>query len=115
MTKELYHGEPLEYWKENAVGNYPIAPISVLKYLTILELHTSHLTTEVTLLREALEVETKTTKRLTRGINLCLAAINGGLDGLELDNTCDVTENSFIIQQLKDQSEILTQALTPEK
>lgn len=76
------------------------------------EQSTSDLTTEVTRLREALEVETKTTKRLTRGINLCLAVINGGLDGLELDNTCDVTENSFIIQQLEDQSEILIKTLT---
>ena len=62
---------------------------------------------------------TKENIRLRKGIGLCLAAINGGLDGLELDNTCDVTENSFIIQQLKAQSEILNKAIadppTPDK
>ena len=86
-----------------------------ISYSRMVEIINEHLTAEVTRLREALEDETKTTKKLTRGINLCLAAINGGLDGLELDNTCDVTENSFIVQQLKDQSEILTQALTSSK
>lgn len=32
-----YHGKPLEYWKENANEDYITTPISVLKYITILE------------------------------------------------------------------------------
>lgn len=57
MTKEekLYHGNTLEYWLENALSQYPITPISVLKYLTILELHVDDLTAENARLREALE------------------------------------------------------------
>jgi hypothetical protein len=89
-----------------------VGEISYSRMVEIINQRFDNLTTENARLREALEAETKKTKKLTKGISLCLAAINGGLDGLELDNTCDVTENSFIIQQLKDQSEILTQALT---
>lgn len=33
----LPHGEPLDYWKENAEEDYMKVPISVLKYITILE------------------------------------------------------------------------------
>lgn len=31
------HGKPLEYWKKNAEEDYIKVPISVLKYITILE------------------------------------------------------------------------------
>tara|TARA_R110000868_G_scaffold136883_2_gene350120 strand:+ start:842 stop:1162 length:321 start_codon:yes stop_codon:yes gene_type:complete len=34
---QLMHGETLEYWKENAEEDYIKVPISVLKYITILE------------------------------------------------------------------------------
>jgi hypothetical protein len=34
---EKYHGNTVEYWKQNAEENYLITPISVLKYITILE------------------------------------------------------------------------------
>lgn len=32
-----YHGNTVEYWKQNAEEDYIITPISVLKYITILE------------------------------------------------------------------------------
>ena len=34
---EKYHGNTVEYWKQNAEENYLTTPISVLKYITILE------------------------------------------------------------------------------
>lgn len=34
---EKYHGNTVEYWKENAEENYLTTPISVLKYITVLE------------------------------------------------------------------------------
>lgn len=34
---DKYQGHTLEYWKENAAENYITTPISVLKYITILE------------------------------------------------------------------------------
>lgn len=34
---EKYHGNTVEYWKQNAEENYPTTPISVLKYITVLE------------------------------------------------------------------------------
>ena len=40
-------------------------------------------------------------------IKLCIALINGALDGLELDNTSDVIEKSLVIEQLKHQLSIL--------
>ena len=33
----LYHGHTLEYWKNNAEEDYVKVPISVLKYITVLE------------------------------------------------------------------------------
>lgn len=33
----LYHGQTLEYWKNNAEEDYAKVPISVLKYITVLE------------------------------------------------------------------------------
>lgn len=32
-----YHGKPIEYWKNNAEEDYSKTPISVLKYISILE------------------------------------------------------------------------------
>ena len=34
---ETYHGNTVEYWKQNAEENYLTTPISVLKYITVLE------------------------------------------------------------------------------
>lgn len=34
---EKYHGNTIEYWKQNAEENYLTTPISVLKYITVLE------------------------------------------------------------------------------
>lgn len=34
---EKYHGSTVEYWKQNAEENYLTTPISVLKYITVLE------------------------------------------------------------------------------
>lgn len=34
---EKYHGNTVEYWKQNAEEDYIKTPISVLKYITILE------------------------------------------------------------------------------
>ena len=36
MEKEI-RGHTLEYWKDNAEEDYNLVPISVLKYITILE------------------------------------------------------------------------------
>jgi len=33
----LYHGQTLEYWKNNAEEDYQKVPISVLKYISVLE------------------------------------------------------------------------------
>lgn len=32
-----YHGKTIEYWKNNAEEDYNTTPISVLKYITVLE------------------------------------------------------------------------------
>ena len=34
---ELIHGKTMEYWRANAEENYMTTPISVLRYITILE------------------------------------------------------------------------------
>ena len=34
---ELYHGKTIEHWKNNAEEDYFTTPISVLKYITVLE------------------------------------------------------------------------------
>jgi hypothetical protein len=34
---EKYHGNTVEYWKQNAEDDYIKTPISVLKYITVLE------------------------------------------------------------------------------
>ena len=34
---EKYHGNTVEYWKQNAKEDYWTTPISVLKYITVLE------------------------------------------------------------------------------
>jgi hypothetical protein len=34
---EKYHGKSVEYWKQNAKEDYAKTPISVLRYITILE------------------------------------------------------------------------------
>jgi hypothetical protein len=34
---EKYHGNTVEYWKQNAKEDYIKTPISVLKYITVLE------------------------------------------------------------------------------
>lgn len=34
---EKYHGNTVEYWKHNAEEDYIKTPISVLKYITVLE------------------------------------------------------------------------------
>lgn len=34
---EKYHGNTVEYWKKNAEEDYLTTPISVLKYITVLE------------------------------------------------------------------------------
>jgi hypothetical protein len=34
---ENYHGKPIEHWKDNAEEDYMTTPISVLKYITVLE------------------------------------------------------------------------------
>lgn len=40
---EKYHGNTVEYWKQNAEENYLTTPISVLKYITVLEEQTEQL------------------------------------------------------------------------
>jgi hypothetical protein len=40
---EKYHGKTVEYWKQNAEENYLTTPISVLKYITVLEEQTEQL------------------------------------------------------------------------
>lgn len=47
-------------------------------------------------------------KAVERKIKFCTASINGVLDGLQLDNTCDVVEKSIVIEQMKVQLIILT-------
>lgn len=37
LESDKYQGHTLEYWKQNAEENYITTPISVLKYITILE------------------------------------------------------------------------------
>ncbi len=54
---------------------------------------------------EELKEELKSTNRK---VKYCSASINGALDGLELDNDCDVIEKSTVIEQLKVQLEIIT-------
>lgn len=34
---EKYYGNTVEYWKQNAEKDYSTTPISVLKYITVLE------------------------------------------------------------------------------
>lgn len=34
---EKYHGNTIEYWKQNAEEDYNKTPMSVLKYITVLE------------------------------------------------------------------------------
>jgi uncharacterized paraquat-inducible protein A len=34
---EKFHGNTVEYWRKNAEENYMTTPISVLKYITVLE------------------------------------------------------------------------------
>lgn len=34
---EKYHGNTIEHWKQNAEEDYLTTPISVLKYITVLE------------------------------------------------------------------------------
>lgn len=50
-NENKYRGKSIEYWRNNASEDYVSTPISVLKYIAVLE----DLTTEVTRLREALE------------------------------------------------------------
>ena len=37
MDADEIHGKPLDYWKENAEDDYVTTPISVLKYIIVLE------------------------------------------------------------------------------
>ena len=37
FNNKLHHGNTLEYWKNNAEEDYSLVPISVLKYITVLE------------------------------------------------------------------------------
>lgn len=46
-------------------------------------------------------------KNIDKKVKSCVASINGALDGLELDNDCDVIEKSVVIEQLKEQLNIL--------
>lgn len=40
MKEEMMvYGKPLSYWKQNAKEDYGSTPISVLKYITVLEVH----------------------------------------------------------------------------
>ena len=41
-------------------------------------------------------------KKLINKIKLIKASLNGALDGLELDNTCDVIEKSTVIEMVKE-------------
>lgn len=43
------------------------------------------------------------------------ASLNGSLDGLELDNTCDVIEKSSVIEMINDLKGLVTQAHTAAK
>jgi hypothetical protein len=45
---------------------------------------------------------------LQKRINVCESSILGALDGLEMDNTCDVIEKHLVIEQLNDLLNILT-------
>lgn len=55
------------------------------------------------------ECEQDKVKPIERKVKNCIASINGALDGLQLDNTCDVVEKSFVIEQLNIQLTILNQ------
>ncbi len=49
---EKYHGNTVGYWKRNAEENYLTTPISVLKYITVLEeqaeqLHKTNVSSEL--------------------------------------------------------------------
>lgn len=44
---ETYHGNTINYWKENAEKDYYKTPISVLKYIAVLEEQAQQLNTHV--------------------------------------------------------------------
>ena len=66
-----YHGNTLEYWKQNAEENYRETPISVLKYITILQEQAEEL-------RERLVVNSAITKpeQMTSGTTKVQEAIS---------------------------------------
>ena len=41
-------------------------------------------------------------KSLKKNVGRCIASANGTLDALEMDNTCDVIEKSYVIKELKE-------------
>jgi len=41
-------------------------------------------------------------KVIKKNVGRCIAYVNGLLDGLELDNQCDVIEKSYVIKELKE-------------
>jgi len=47
----------------------------------------------------------------SRKVKLCLASINGALDGLEFDNTSDVIEKHLVVEQLSLLQSILNPVL----
>lgn len=55
MTKEKYQGNTVEHWKQNAEEYYMTTPISVLKYITVLEEQAKQKCTLVEIDREILE------------------------------------------------------------
>jgi hypothetical protein len=55
VNEKQYRGKSIEDWRNNASEDYVGTPISVLKYIAVLE----DLTTENTRLREALDVCSK--------------------------------------------------------
>ena len=54
-------------------------------------------------------------KKVSKILNLMEAILNGSLDGLELDNTCDVIEKSLVIEMVNDLKTLVTKARTEVK
>lgn len=47
-------------------------------------------------------------KILKRQIRVAKSSVDGALDGLQFDNTCDVIEKSVVIEQLKEMQKLLS-------
>jgi hypothetical protein len=64
---------------------------------------------------ELLESEREKSNKLARALKVLQASINGGLDGLELDNPDEIIEKSEVIKTFKEHNELIEKALTEYK